>query len=328
MSLQATAGNRAVAGLVALIPHGTFVVQRRGDRDILAEYLAALWPALANADAEELLETAAEVATKDGVEGAKDWLRDYHDAVAGLPAAIVRAGEDRERAEREAERERVRTEARLKATAEARSHIAGAGLDPRDVSAEEMEDILAAVGEKHAAETALARELSKRQTEVQSKARRSAEARISQMVAGIKDRIAKGVKAAADKAASDKWDADFKADKDALRAGVANVTKDEEVAEILMRGIEATGPSADRAVDKGYPEDKIVLATQAWVALDTRVKGRLLIGRLWSPGHGEDTIGWKQRGSQLERTRNLMCYVGRVTSNVHLHPRGGWVKKL
>ena len=133
-------------------------------------------------------------------------------------------------------------------------------------------------------------------------------------------------------------EAQLTADKVLLKQGVTKLGLTGDVLEIVTKAIDAHKKSDDSygfTIEKAYPVPAILEACRQWGLIarqrvdGTQISDKLkIISNLHSPGYDKTTIDWKQRGKNLERTRNLIALVDGLKSNVHVHTSGGWKKAL
>jgi hypothetical protein len=142
-------------------------------------------------------------------------------------------------------------------------------------------------------------------------------------------------------------EADLQSDKVWLNRGVDALNASAEIKEMFKAAIVLHRKSDDSyglTIPKAYPETTIVEACRRWGLLENvevidptaavantrvRVGDKLkVVSNLHSPGWQQQEVAYKPRGKNLERTRNLIAIVDGSKSNVHVHPPGGWQKKV
>ncbi len=142
-------------------------------------------------------------------------------------------------------------------------------------------------------------------------------------------------------------DANLQDDKAWLNRAVDALQASAEIKEIFRAAIAFHRYGDDSyglTIEKAYSVSTIVEACWQWGVLQKTqvtdpaaavanrrvpVENKLkVMSNLHSPGWQETEIKWKPRGENSERTRNLIALVDGLKSNVHVHPPGGWKKKL
>ncbi|GFE51396.1 hypothetical protein So717_31490 [Roseobacter cerasinus] len=201
-----------------------------------------------------------------------------------------------------------------------------AGIAEQNLTDDERDTLIKLLRTIEGAKDQLAKgSISKRQKEVQTKARNRAQNSYETTIRAVKTRLEQEAEDQRKQQRATQLRQRFDQDKDVLTDWVARNTSG-GVAQVLQAVLAAhtLGSGNDATVDKKYPAADIMQAHTIWWRLYTGTKARMVVfGSFQNPGNLESAIKWKDRGSQWECTRNFIAEINGHTSNVHVSPNGG-----